>query len=79
MMAQRMSLVATFLFGTSAGSPLLIGVDEDKREDIWLSRKHWLELRRRSHYTPQLQVLPWGFIQRISSRRQEIESFKHDG
>ena len=37
MMAQRMSLIATFLFGTSAGSPLLIGVDEDKREIMMLS------------------------------------------
>ena len=32
MMAQRMSLVATFLFGTSAGSTSLINVDEYKRD-----------------------------------------------
>ena len=37
MMAQRMSLIATFLLGTSAGSPLLISVDEDKREDMMLN------------------------------------------
>ena len=40
-------------------------------KSVMVTRRLWLELRQQSGYTPQLQALPWGFVQ--SSIRKEQE------
>ena len=41
-------------------------------EGVADAQQHWLELRQQMAYKPQLQALPWGFVQRSSCGQQEL-------
>lgn len=40
-------------------------------ECVEVTNELWPELRRRSLYTPHLQVLPWGFVKKSAREQQE--------
>ena len=44
-------------------------------EGVVDARRLWLELRQQKPYKPQLQAVPWGFVQNSTRERQE-ESLK---
>ena len=63
---ERLGLIALAPMATMQGAvrPYENGVSGEGVTDV---QQLWLKLHRRTTYTPQLQVLPWAFVQ-ISMR-----------
>ena len=46
-------------------------------EGVTDARTLWLKLRQRTAYTPQLQALPWAFVQNSTLEQQQLSLQLH--